>query len=393
LNATYSQPNQGPATGNPTFPIGFPYSASAGFTANSTIPNPDLKPEFVITKEAGIELGFLKNRVNFEATYFNQICKNQILTVSQSWATGYPFGLANAASFKNYGVEMDLNLNPVVKVGKGRVDLKLNATYDNNKVINTLGNVPVIVGGTNQFIQNISGGPTANNIAVVGSPAFAFQLTDYKRDSLGRVIVDPVTGFPSLAQNPVVKGRSFPLWIIGITPSYTLGSFSVSMTWEYKGGNNFYAGMGTDEDFTGVSARSAQYGRQRFVFPNSVYWNGSKYVPNTNIQVQDGNAGFWTNSSANTSIATNYFASAAAWRLREVNISYTIPGKWIGNNKIIRRLTVSAIGRNLLLFVPKSNQWGDPEFNSATGANTFGLSSSFQSPSSRLFGGSVTLQF
>jgi hypothetical protein len=45
------------------------------------------------------------------------------------------------------------------------------------------------------------------------------------------------------------------------------------------------------------------------------------------------------------------------------------------------------------LLVPKSNQWGDPEFNSATGANTFGLSSSFQSPASRLFGGSITVQF
>jgi hypothetical protein len=97
--------------------------------------------------------------------------------------------------------------------------------------------------------------------------------------------------------------------------------------------------------------------------------------------------------AVNTSIGTNYFASAAAWRLREVNISYNLPGKWIGNNKVIKRVTVSAVGKNLLLIVPKSNQWGDPEFNSATGANTFGLSSSFQSPASRLFGGSVTIQF
>jgi len=260
-------------------------------------------------------------------------------------------------------------------------------------VLSTLGNVPVVIGGNNQFVQNISGGPTANNIAIVGKPAFSYQLTDYERDSLGRVIVDAVTGLPSLAQSPVVKGRTLPLWIIGVTPSYTLGNFSVSMTWDYKGGNDFYAGMGTDEDFAGVSARSASYSRQRFVFPNSVYWNGSKYVPNTNIQVQDGNAGFWTSTSANTSIATNYFASAAAWRLREVNISYALPQKWIGNAKVIKRLTVSAVGRNLLLLVPKSNQWGDPEFNSATGVNTFGLSSSFQTPSSRLFGGSVTVQF
>jgi TonB-linked SusC/RagA family outer membrane protein len=381
LDATYTQP------------AGFPFGTSAGFTANNVIPSPDLKPEFVVTKEAGFELGFLKNRISLEGTYFNQTCNNQILQVSQSSTTGYTIGLANAASFRNYGVEADLGLTPLVKIGKGKIDLKLNATYNNNEVISTLGNIPVVIGGNNQFIQLAGGSPTANNIAVVGKPAFAFQLTDYARDPQGRVIVDPVTGMPSQAAELVVMGRNLPLWVMGVTPSYSIGGFSASMTWDYKTGHNFYAGMGSDEDFAGISARSAEYGRQRFVFPNSVYWDGSKYVENTNIQVQDGNAGFWSVGAVNTSIGTNYFASAAAWRLREVNISYNLPGKWIGNNKVIKRITVSAVGKNLLLLVPKSNQWGDPEFNSATGANTFGLSSSFQSPSQRLFGGSVTVQF
>jgi hypothetical protein len=210
---------------------------------------------------------------------------------------------------------------------------------------------------------------------------------------LGRVIVDATTGLPSAASQQVIKGRSLPLWIVGATPSLTLGNFTISMTWEYKGGNNFYAGLGSDEDFAGISARSAEYNRQRFVFPNSVYWNGTKYVPNTNIEVQDGNYNFWASGNTNTAIATNYFASAAAWRLREINISYDLPTKWLGNGKYIKRLTVSAVGKNVFLFVPKSNQWGDPEFDYSTVGNTFGVSSSYQSPASRLFGGSVTIQF
>ena len=382
LQATYSQP------------AGFPYGNNAGFTANNTIPSPDLKPEFVITKEAGLEVGFLKNRINAEVTYFDQTCNNQILNVSQSSTTGYTTGIANAASFKNYGVEMDLNLTPLIKIGKGRIDFKVNATYNDNQVLSTLGNVPVVIGGNGGFIQNSISSPTANNIAIVGKPAFSFQLTDYNRDPQGRVIIDPVSGLPSQAGELIVKGRSLPLWVVGGTPSYTLGNFSASMTWDYKGGHNFYSGMGSDEDFAGISKRSAEYSRQRFVFPNSVYWDGSKYVPNTSIQVQDGNAGFWTGAGNNTAIATNYFASAAAWRLREVNISYTIPQKWLGTTAtVIKRITISAVGKNLLLFVPKSNQWGDPEFNFTSAGNTFGLSSSFESPASRLFGGSLTVQF
>jgi hypothetical protein len=109
--------------------------------------------------------------------------------------------------------------------------------------------------------------------------------------------------------------------------------------------------------------------------------------------VQDGNANFWAASKVNTAIATNYFASAAAWRLRELNISYSLPFRWIGSTKSIKRITVSAVGKNLLLLVPKSNQWGDPEFNYSSTGNTFGVGSSFQSPASRLFGGSLTVQF
>ena len=45
---------------------------------------------------------------------------------------------------------------------------------------------------------------------------------------------------------------------------------------------------------------------QRFVFPNSVYWNGSKYVDNKDILVQDGNYGFWS-QDRNTQIAPTIF--------------------------------------------------------------------------------------
>ena len=382
LQATYSQP------------AGFPYGNTVGFSANGTIPSPNLKPEFVNTKEVGIEMGFMKNRLNVEATYFDQNNTNQILQVSQSSTTGYTTGLANAAAFKNYGVEMDLGLTPLVKIGKGRIDLKINATYNNNKVTSTLGNVPVVIGGNSGFIQNSTGSPTVNNIAVVGMPAFAFQMTDYLRDSAtGKVIVDPSTGNPTQAASLIVTGKTLPTWIVGVTPSFAIGNFSFTMTWDYKGGNDFYSGLGPDEDFAGISAASAEYGRKRFVFPNSVYLKDGKYVPNTNIVVQDGNYAFFNGNGTRVAIGTNYYASAAAWRLREVNISYNIPLKWIGNGKVIKRITVAAVGKNLFLFVPKSNLWGDPEFNYSTTGNTFGLASGFQSPASRLFGGSLTVQF
>jgi len=387
LQATYSQP------------AGFPFGSNVGFTAGAQQPNANLRPESVTGSELGIEFGLLDSRIDFEATYFNQQCDNQILTTTLPVTTGYTQGLANAASFYNRGVELDLGVAPY-NIGKGRISFKINATYNTNKVTSTLDGNPVIIGGTGGYIQTIAGSPTANNIAAVGHPAFQFQLSDYLRDpATGKVVVNAQTGYPSADPTLLVTGRNLPLWIVGFTPKYEIGGFSVSMTWDYKTGHQFYSGLGPDMDFAGISARSAQYGRQRFVFPNSVYQTGDGvYHDNTNIQVQDGNAGFWTSATANTNIATNYFGSAAAVRLREVNITYNVPQNWLSSMKYIKKISVSVIGRNLLMLVPKSNQWGDPEFNynagTGTGAgNTFGLSSAFQTPASRLYGANLNLTF
>jgi outer membrane receptor protein involved in Fe transport len=380
LQSTYSQP------------AGFPFGSIVGFTAGATIPSPNLKPETVISKEIGLEIGLLNGRFDLEATYFDQQCNDQILQTSLPSSTGYTVGLANAASFKNKGVELDLGISPY-KIGRGGLSFKINATYNTNKVTSTPDGSPVVIGGTSNYIQISRSSPTANNIAVVGGPAFQFQLSDYLRDpATGKVIVDRVTGNPSQSTDLVVTGRSLPLWVVGFTPTYTIGGFSISMTWDYKGGHQFYSGLGSDMDFSGISKRSASYNRQRFVMPNSVYKaDDGTYVNNTNIQVQDGNYGFWTGSTTNSGIATNYYADATAFRLREVNITYNLPAKWLASTKVIKKASVSLTGRNLFLFVPKSNQWGDPEFNYSASGNTFGLGSAFQTPASRIFGGSLNL--
>lgn len=376
---------------------GFPYGSLPGFSASNITPDPDLKPEFVKTREVGIELGFLKNRINLDATYFHQENTDQILFIQQSITTGYNQKLANTADFDNYGIELDLRLTPLVKIGQGILDLKMNATYNNNKIVRLSNDVnELAIGGSLNFIQLKAGAPSATNFAIVGHPAFVFKLSDYERDPLGRVIVDPVTGNPRLDDSLVVRGRTLPLWILGINPSFSWKGLSIGMTWDYKGGHYAYHGLGTDMDGYGISARSAQHNRERFVFPNSVYWDGTKYVENTDRTVSRGGIDFWGEEVTNTQVATNYFTSAAAWRLRELLISYDIPAKILGGNKIIKKATLSAVARNLLVFVPKSNQWTDPEFNStpnATNPNTFGISSSFSTPPSRIFGGSLTLTF
>jgi len=378
---------------------GFPYGNLAGFTADNSLPDPDIKPEFVVSKEFGFELGFLKNRINLDATYFHQRNTEQILSVQTSFATGYNSKLTNTADFENYGVELDLRLTPLVNLGKARFDLKMNATWNDNKILRLSNDVNELsIGGSGNFIQLKAGAPNAFNYAIVGQPAFVFKLTDYKRDPEGRVIVDANTGNPQLSDSLVTRGRSLPTWLLGINPSFSWKGLNIGMTWDYKGGHDAYHGLGNDMDGYGISKRSVQFDRERFVFPNSVYWDGAKYVPNTDRQVQGTGIDFWGNQSLNTQVATNYFTSAAAWKLRELSVSYDLPNTLMGRQRIVKKATIGFVGRNLLTFLPKSNQWSDPEFNyTSTNAgaqqNTFGVSSVFQTPPVRTFGGSLTLTF
>ncbi len=362
---------------------GFPYGNLPGYTANNTAYNPNLKPEFVVNSEIGLEVSFLKNRINIEAAYFNQNCTDQFITIGTSSATGYTSTLTNAASFYNRGVELDLRLTPLFKLGTATIDLKANATYNNSKILS-------IYEGLDQL--QIGGYVFASNNAVKGQPAFVWSATDYRRDDQGRVIVDPVTGYPE--QDPVNKlfGRTLPLWILGVNPSASWNGFSLSVVGEYRGGHYAYHQIGSDMAWTGISKATATNHRERYVFPNSVIPDPSRpgtYIPNTNITILNVND-FYT--GVYRDVATNFLTSAASWRIREVALSYDIPSRIFRGQNIIKAATVTLNARNLFLWVPKSNEFTDPDFNFTTG-NTSGVNTSQINPPTRIFGANVNLRF
>jgi hypothetical protein len=367
-----------------TFSAGanFPYGNLAGFTANNTVNNPAINPEFVISQEVGLELGLFKNRVNIEISAYQQKNTDQILNIRTSYATGYESAQVNAANFTNKGIDFDLRLTPLIKLNNGlTIDFKGNLSINDNEVTQVYEGLDEITIGNNNYV-------------IKGYPAYTLKLSDYKRDPEGRVIVDAVTGYPSKDPNLRIYGRTLPKFILGLNPSVSWKGFTLAATADYRSGHQRYNGEGPSLDFTGVSYRSGQNARRPFVYPNSVYFDGTKYVPNTSIVTFSGGYGFWETAATNTDIQSNYVTSAAAWKVREISLSYDIPASVLGNGKIIKKASVSLVGRNLFMWVPKTNEWGDPEFTSNSGsANAFGNSNIFLTPATRIFGFNVNLTF
>src|SRR5262249_80075 len=149
---------------------------------------PNIKPERTVEKEIGIELGFLNNRINFQAAYFDAKTTDQTLPVQISAATGYTGALLNTGAMSNKGVELDLKVSPVVRTQNGfRWDIGANFSYIENKVLSVYPGLDEVV---------LSNAPNWSISAIVGKAYPSVKASDWMRDDQGRVIVDRTTGYP-----------------------------------------------------------------------------------------------------------------------------------------------------------------------------------------------------
>jgi len=283
--------------------------------------------------------------------------------------------LVNAANTLNKGFEIDLRS----RVIQNKNFLwSVNVNYSHNEC-----RVESINGDQQQLAI---GGHT---YAVKGQLYPLLEVTDWARDPKGHVIVNAVTGLPTTNPNPVIAGNVTPKHTVGISTSLRYKAFTLNMTADYRTGFKIYNSIGQFMSFTGSSLYSAATNRQRFVFPNSVIETSpGVYTPNTNITTNDANYNLFPGLFNN--IESPYVSSAAAWKLREVSISYELPKSFLRMTKIIQRATFTVSGRNLLLFRPKTNQWTDPEFSDDT-SNAVGTNSLNQAPPTRIVGATLSI--
>gem|GEM_PF-34312 len=364
----------------PSFNVayGYPYNNSVGYSKNALAPNPNLRDERTTEIEGGLEVSLLKNRINLTGTVFKQRTKNQTIPTQVSPATGFSSMLVNGGETSNFGVESDIKVTLIDNRSNGlRWDIGGNFTYIENKVISLPNN------GADLSMTN-------DAYAVVGYAFPALKVTDFSRDpATGKVIVDN-NGYPTRAAAYKFMGSIFQPYRLGLNTSISFKNFALSIVADYRGGGVLFNQIGQTLDWTGASEHSTYGNRQRFVFPNSVYDDGSgHYVPNTSRQIANVYQ-FW---QAYSSMGTPYVTSNAFWKLREVVLSYTFPASLFKGVKTIKGATVAVTGRNLLMWRPSENIWTDPEFNLGGNYNADGTTNTSQTPPTRFIGGNISVRF
>jgi TonB-linked SusC/RagA family outer membrane protein len=385
LQNTFQLANSGSIAAN-NFP--FTTTGVTSYALNQTIYNPLLKPEFTNAKEVGAEIGFLKGRINLQVAYFHELTSNQTVPIQVSPVTGYNTQYINVGSMLNEGYEADLNLTPLIRLPNGlRVNFGVNFSYINNKVISLLpGTSELNIGGAAG-----SKGLVSNDYAIVGMAFPYMKVQDWVRDPQGQVVVDAVTGLPSQDPNPKPYGQVNPKYRLGLNSSVSYKGFTLSATAEFRAGNVIFNNLPYLDEF-GLSPRSVASGNQRFVFPNSVIQVApGKYVKNTNVTVDD-YFQFWGQNGYAYLPPAMFVCSGDFWKVRELSLSYNIPQSLVQKAKVLKKATLTAVGRNLFVWRPKDNQWTDPEF-SEDNSNAVGQTSTFQAPPVKSYGLNLTLVF
>jgi len=360
----------------------FPYGNNVGLSVGNTLPDANLKPEFVTALEFGAELSMFKNRVNLDVSWYDQSSVGQVLTVKVPNSTGFSNLLINVGEVKNFGYEADLKVQ-LLRNTKIKWDLNVRYSYNDNKVES-------LYPGITQFAYGGYSYATTNVMLGQRFPVLKTTGYYYATDGSGARRVSPTTGYPIQNTSLTERGSTLPRHMVGLGSSFTYSDFRLSFNFEYRGGNVMYSDLGRNMTFTGSGAWTSN--RTEHIYPNSYYIDPTTGadVKNNSVYVREPEYALWVNNYRQ--IAENFVTPGWFIKLRDLNLSYNIPASLVKKSKLFSGANVALYGRNLFTIVDNKNQYTDPEF-SYTSGNGLGISNTAQTPPVRQFGFNVNFVF
>lgn len=343
----------------------------------STVPNANLRPMRVSEKEIGLELKLFNNSLGLDLTYYDKLSSDQILRAQTSNAGGYLSQLINVGQSRNQGIEMLVSINPI-KSQNFNWNLILNAAYNKTEVLNLGNNVTnnMITVGTADFSGELR--------QVVGKPMGQLYGFGYMRDAQGRQIFDIGNGRPLRTTDQIAFGSAIPLWVGGITNSFSIKGVEVSFLIDFKLGHKMISGTNHNAWRHGLSKETLVGRDVNYVIGNGVNLNGQVNATKSGVQ-----AYYETVRSQN--IAEQFVYDAGLWQLRQIMIGYDLSKFLSKKTPFIKGLRINAVANNVAVikkWVPNLHpeQFGFPSDN-LVGLEATGL------PITRNIGFNLNLKF
>ena len=352
-------------------------STGGGFLYGFFGGNPNLQPEFVTTREVGVELWLLKNRVKFDASYFSSDRSNQIATQRLSYGTGFVFGLLNSGSFNVNGVELSLTLTPL-KTKDFKWDVVTNFTKNRTSVISLPADVNEFYNSDTWIIGNARASaflpldklqasfPTLNlsyNDRGAGS-ATALGGYSYLRNKAGDVLINPTSGLPVINSNFLPIGDRQPDFTVGLINTFTWKGLSLRFNLDFRKGGDVFNGNELYLFSAGLSTRLLDR-TQPYTFKGVLRdgkENSDAPTINTSQITPQTRSDFYGSFPESEFVERNI-----NWmRLRDLSLSYQLPKSIMGRTKNFESISVFVSGTDLFLLTNYTG--GDPAVNGTTAA-------------------------
>ncbi|MCW3092574.1 MAG: TonB-dependent receptor [Ferruginibacter sp.] len=347
------------------------------------VPNPDLKWETVDAKEVGIELNAFRNKLHFEANYFNRTTKNLMTYVSRA-TIGLPDELINGGSIRNTGEELTASFNHNV-TRDFSLNIGGNITFIQNKVLNLSADLPT--GILSRAFQN-NGSAESRTQAGLPIGSFYGYVVEGIYQSYTDILKSPNAGaigayrpgdFKFKDVNGDGKITADDRTVIGNpTPDFTYGA-SVNLTYKNISLGIDLVGVYGNEVFRTWGSLESPFQRVNYSAEKLERWHGegtSNWVP-----ILGQGDRFNYNGSTYNIEDGSYF------RIRNIMLGYSFDQSILSKVKI-KNLRIFANVQNLKTF--KHNLGYSPEFggdatafgyDNAGGAipivSTFGLNLTF----------------
>lgn len=332
----------------------YPFGDTYYGTMRPSAYNPDLKWETTTTYNAGLDLGFLNNRIAANIDGYYRETKDLLNTVTIP--VGMQFGSVltkNIGSLKNYGLEFSINAKPIV-TKDFTWDLSYNIAWNHNEITD-------LVGGNDDFYQivqstNISRG---NNTRIqankVGEPVNSFFVYQQVYDENGKPIegmyVDrDGNGRIDDGDRYFYKKPSADV-IMGLTTKFLYKNWDLSMSFRASLGNYVYY------DFLSNRAVVSQSG----LYTNSTLHNTTPEAVKL---------GFTGVGAGNDNYLSDYFVRNASFlKCSNITLGYSFPAlfKVGGHETCSGRAFVTAQNP----FIISKYKGIDPEVSSGIDSNPY----------------------
>ncbi|MDB0798531.1 TonB-dependent receptor [Phocaeicola vulgatus] len=408
------------------------------YTPKGMKQNPDLKWETTISRNLGLDFGFLNNRVFGTIDFYWNTTKDLLMRQEIDSSTGYSYQYRNVGQTSNKGVELSLNYN-IVRSNK--FNLTLTATYNYNK-----NNVDELMDGTDIMYKSGWGStPQQPNYDYIlregkpvglihgyvskgfysvddfdyidgiyklkaGIPDIASQITtSYPRPS-GIKVADGQFAYPGCLKVDDVTGDGIAntedVTVIGeIQPKHT-GGFSLSGNYKnfdfnanfaYQIGGKVYNATAMAQLMGGKDGGVGK-GKAKWIKDTFKYYtvnNGELTAVTTPEELASLNAETKYHSATyEVGIVLSEFVENASYlRLSSLTLGYTLPKSWT-KKAFIENARIYVTGGNLFCLSGYSGL--DPEVNADPKKNdnypTLGLDYGAY-PRARTFTVGLNLQF